>query len=899
RIVSEINDDLTGSRVAADKPVAVWSGSTCVTLPFGNTSCGPMIEQLPPLEGLGTRFFVARYPGEPRTYWKGVASCGDAQVTSTGLLLEVDSLVKDGAFISELTFEDGIAESSTPILMAHLGVNISRSPPSGLDSAVGDPSLALITPREQMARQHHFVVPSLPPRNDGVQFGWKHFVSVARPDVVTNATLNGVGVNFTGFFGVVEVDPGRYDLVASGPVAVTVNGRSVSDAYAFVPAPVVQRGVLQADGIYNHICGEEFDTTIQVSNAGVSDIVVESVEFTNGLQGVMVTPSLPITLAAGESIPVQLSFYSLRSGVDSGALIFRQTLCRERILLELPIRLKPDRLALTPPSGTLLTFPSAFPVTPTVDAQVVITNPTTYPVTVTSAVISPASIALANPSLLPFTLAPGASQPVDLRYTPVPGDREVTGRIDFYTANCPDTSYYGLDLKTLVRYVRAVEPATLTLRCEPKDVDTLTLYIVNYDALPLIVNQGTVIGGDAGEFQLIPTNTFPLSIPAKDSARFDILYTPGSLGTRTATLQLVLSGGDTDTLNGTLRVENELAELSMSVVALDFGRVLCDTVGPRRFNIRNTGTLPLEGLRVELVRGDDFRLERKGSDPALPGEELIVEVFPTARPGRDAHDTIRVVEPICGAELLIPVRSRCIARGSLRIGFANESKEIGSVLPIPLYLQSDPQSFAVGAPVQLRLVVRFAADMLLPEDLDSLITGAQAFRLLSTRVEGKERLLELEVTGRLSEDGSLGEIPMLVLLGSRFTTPLAVEDFSFSFLSDLYEGEAEPVDGNFTALGWCAVGTPRLVDGTGAFGLKVLPNPVQNEARVQVDLVEDGGGTLLLLDESGREVLSLTLESAEAGSWLVRLPVAGLPAGAYSLLLQTPTQSVRRGIIVR
>ena len=893
RSAIEINDDLSGTRVESDQPVAVWSGTTCAYLPQSVESCNPIIEQLPPHESLGRTYPFTRYPTEKSAYWKAVSVCGESRVTTEDILPAIDIRLSEGEVYDGEAYSEGVIESTEPLMVVHLARNLD---PSGerLDSATGDATMSLVTPVSQMAKQHRFVVPTLAPRGTQLSVDWRHTVTVTRSSTSVTVQLDGTPMVFNGLFASASVNPGGHEVIATGPIGVKVHGRSYTDAYSYVPAPSVRRGELVAEEISQHICGDQYDTTIWIANVGGADVVVEDVDVTNGLQGVLLDPLPPFTVPVDDSIQIHIGFTDAVSGSDSGNIVLSQRVCRGRILLDLPIKLKPDRLEFTPPAGSLVRFPTAYPTTPQVDATITATNPNPWPVTIASAAITPSTVTLANPATLPMTLPPLSSRPIVLRYTALPDDRDVAGEVRFFTSNCPDTSLYGHNLSMVYRTVRLSEPPVPFLRCNPKETDTIDLFLINYNDAPLTLESGEVLGG-GGEFILQSTYSYPLSVPGKDSVRFRVLYLPGPLGSRTASFRTVLEGSDT--LEMPLRAENDLAEASLSVTRLDFGRVLCDTLTPRQVTIRNTGTLRLEGLRVELVEGGEFMLEKKGNDPPDPGDELTVEVIPISRPGREAYDTIRVIEPICGAELLIPVRSRCIAKGNLRIGFRSESGEIGRTVPVPIYLQSDPQSFAAGAPVELQMKLRFAADMLLPDE-NVISNGNASIAITSSTVEGRERVVELEITGRLNEDGVLGDLPMLVLLGSDYITSLKIEEFRFNFLNDVFEGTAESFDGRFTALGWCAVGSPRLVDAMGTFGLKVIPNPVKEEARIQVDLVEEGETELVLYNEEGREISRFPMDDALPGSWLLRLPTQDLPEGHYTLTLITPTQRAEEQVIV-
>ncbi len=145
------DDDLTGTHIVADRPVAVWSGVTCSRLPIGNETCGPLIEQLPSVDMFGTRHLLGLYSGERLTYWRAVSLCRDTRIASSELLPEVDTVhAGSGRTTTRPTVQNGEIVSSQKALVVHLGVNVSGAPPRYVDSAVGDPTMGLVVPVEQM-----------------------------------------------------------------------------------------------------------------------------------------------------------------------------------------------------------------------------------------------------------------------------------------------------------------------------------------------------------------------------------------------------------------------------------------------------------------------------------------------------------------------------------------------------------------------------------------------------------------------------------------------------------------------------------------------------------------------------------------------------------------------------
>ncbi|KAK3752647.1 hypothetical protein QZH41_000998 [Actinostola sp. cb2023] len=56
QVVSQSMEDITGTRVTSDKPVSVYSGCDCAYVPMHKPSCDHLVEQLPPVNLLGTQF---------------------------------------------------------------------------------------------------------------------------------------------------------------------------------------------------------------------------------------------------------------------------------------------------------------------------------------------------------------------------------------------------------------------------------------------------------------------------------------------------------------------------------------------------------------------------------------------------------------------------------------------------------------------------------------------------------------------------------------------------------------------------------------------------------------------------------------------------------------------------
>jgi hypothetical protein len=147
------------------------------------------------------------------------------------------------------------------------------------------------------------------------------------------------------------------------------------------------------------------------------------------------------------------------------------------------------------------------------------------------------------------------------------------------------------------------------------------------------------------------------------------------------------------------------------------------------------------------------------------------------------------------------------------------------------------------------------------------------------------------IEGRWSGGSELGSIPFLVGLGDAESTDVAIDEFTW------IDTNGEPLDidverrsGGVALLDICRVGGARLVDPTGEVTLKMLgANPATGIAEIEVELTEDGSGTLHISDINGRRVAALETISWGRGSRIVSIDTGPLATGVYFIVLQTPT----------
>ena len=68
------HEDLTGTHVVSDKPLAFFSGHECGNMPFDRQFCDHMVEQISPTATWGTEFYTASFVTRPRDRFRAISS---------------------------------------------------------------------------------------------------------------------------------------------------------------------------------------------------------------------------------------------------------------------------------------------------------------------------------------------------------------------------------------------------------------------------------------------------------------------------------------------------------------------------------------------------------------------------------------------------------------------------------------------------------------------------------------------------------------------------------------------------------------------------------------------------------------------------------------------------------
>ncbi len=348
-------------------------------------------------------------------------------------------------------------------------------------------------------------------------------------------------------------------------------------------------------------------------------------------------------------------------------------------------------------------------------------------------------------------------------------------------------------------------------------------------------------------------------------------------------------------------LEEERPDLSASSV--DFGGVLAGTTASRSLWVRNGTSAPIT-------------LDPLALSGATPGTRVVSPTGSVTIPARDSVEVTLEYAPTSGADSLkgaldVAVVAPCAlaltaeVTGDVRVDgrrivlwWENADGRVGEMIPLRLRMKYE-RGEARADSIVLRTTLGLDASVLLPVDVQPLAPDLPA-RLTGNTVSGTERRVEVEIAGRLPEEGVIAELRGIGALGGAPGTALRVVAGSAHVAA---VGDSIPVtdstEGRLRLIDLCEEGGTRLVRDAGGLLMAVVgANPIRSATPVRLELVEAGRTRLRLSAADGRVVAVLLDGELAAGTHEALLDPGRLPSGLYWLTLETPTDALRRGVVI-
>jgi N-acetylmuramoyl-L-alanine amidase len=137
--------DYSGTRVQSNKPVAVFGGHKCASVPGATAACDHLYEQMPPTNLWGRHFVTLPLQTRTGDRFRVMAANNDTRVSING---EIVTTLERGGFYEAVLTQASSIVASQPILLSQFAQS------TRVDHVAGDPFLMIVPPFEEFGRNY-------------------------------------------------------------------------------------------------------------------------------------------------------------------------------------------------------------------------------------------------------------------------------------------------------------------------------------------------------------------------------------------------------------------------------------------------------------------------------------------------------------------------------------------------------------------------------------------------------------------------------------------------------------------------------------------------------------------------------------------------------------------------
>lgn len=553
-------NDLTGSLIESDHPLAVFSGHMRTQIAHRSVaknniaSRDHLVEQLPPVSAWGDSALVVPFATSERPDLVRIISAEDNNdVVVNGA--PIGRTLNAGDFW-EITQLPGVTsiQASKPIMVGQFAHTSWGALGDPVDPAYGDPALALVFPVEQFTTSYTII--SI---EDQSSFSGNFVNIVAETDALASMKIDGRPIDPTEFkpipgsrysYAQHVVEQGTHHLTGDKPFGITIYGLGSVDSYAYTggsllktitPLKTIGLAIDFGDRVLNADLSGTFDSVVTLQNISTDTINIYG--FPRRIQDTskfhVIDPLPTYTLYPGQRGQMTIEFEPRELNRRMHTQITAKTDHLRAYVVDVYGRGVSDDLGLfrealkVKPIDTL-DFGIFDPADPQSDSAFFIGNAGLGDLDVRQVVLSGTdavdfrlgAVALGDQSVsVPFAIpkapSPAARQVVS--FVPSAPNGVRLARVDVTTAT--GRSHTVILKATVLRVEPLAVPSTIhydsTLVCEASTSD---IVLRNPNPVAVTLLDARMIGGDAPDFSI--GRLMPITIASGAEEHLPIVFQP-------------------------------------------------------------------------------------------------------------------------------------------------------------------------------------------------------------------------------------------------------------------------------------------------------------------------------------------------------------------------------------
>lgn len=431
-----------------------------------------------------------------------------------------------------------------------------------------------------------------------------------------------------------------------------------------------------------------------------------------------------------------------------------------------------------------------------------------------------------------------------------------------------------------------------------------TIIVANTGETGFVLNSWTIEGADKDLFVFRGQNrTLPAVIPQYEDFQMLIAFTPlaSTNGNKQAFIKFEAVCNGTDTII----IVDLIGEKRSNAIAvpdsLNFGGKVINTVSQQTFTLKNEGLFPIQILNIVTPQKyqNVFIISPDYTGYILqPNESINFTVSFTPSELIQYIDTIIVETKYknCEERIYVSVTGEGLPPRILTLRLPKleliDPRLENYAIPIFAKVENDTlQNYKIDT-----VEISFKRALFYPKSL-------QNGKILYQSIVNENYLLGLEINNinlsRLGDEAIIANLVGDVLLGNDTATAI---DITRIGIFDTERVQRIDTTNGYLSIKICKEGGNRLLEvHNSPVGIVVTPNPITDDARITLSLIEIGYHKLELYDINGnaiKEIGCFIINQSDSKTKELQLNTCDISNGIYLLKLTTPSSYKTAMIVV-
>ena len=403
------------------------------------------------------------------------------------------------------------------------------------------------------------------------------------------------------------------------------------------------------------VIGSPQSKPLVITNAGTASVIVSQATAT-GSGYVLSGPSLPVTLAGGQSASFSVTLTPVSAGNDSGSVAIVSNASDSSLNVAL------SATAVTPGVLTVSSNPVSFGTVTVGSSQkttATVTNSGGSSVTLTQTTVTGKGFTM-NSMGMPMTLSPNQSTSVTITCAPQSAG-SLTGSLSIASDASNNNVAVPLTATAVATSALTMNPSSVSFGSVPSgSSQSLPVTLTNNGGSSVTATQAAFSGSGYSTSGL----NLPLTLQAGQSAAFNIVFAPQSAGTDNFTLSIASNASNPSLTVSVSGTATATAALTATSAALSFGKVTVGTTQTLPETLNNSGGAAI--TITQVAAGAGYTVSGLNLPLTLnAGQSTSFSVAFTPQSAGSSTVNLAITNNGPNATFAIPLSGTGIAAGSL------------------------------------------------------------------------------------------------------------------------------------------------------------------------------------------------------------------------------------------